>query len=450
MAKITYDDKEIYVDGTTNSQYFRYQDANEIKNVVNTNDTNLERVDTRLERIYEIVSQETSQTGTEITIDNTFADNMQLDLKGNSSQYTTTGKNLIDTNNFETIEGRGVTISKNDDGTFNIVGTATSIGSFVISNNFADKLVDGSTYAEYLSETYGANLNLFCRLTYANSTINLSPTASRTINTSQYGSLNSAVLVLYVTSGNVYDYHNLKVMIAEGTSFTDEDYEPFTDGASPNPLYPQEVKVVTGNNTITISNSDNTESQNFPINLGSIELCKIGIYQDYIYKSGDKWYKHEVIEKIILNGTQGSWAKGGASGEVYSVFQATNWGLNKYIRNTTEILSNKIIGGNNTSTLTKECIQTGAQTNSPLRISILNSRLSEVTSNGFNTFLANNNFTCYIPLTTPTDIEITDTTLKNQLDNMLNAQSYDYRTNITQTNAVLPFVITATARVERS
>ena len=38
MAKITYDNKEPYVDGSTNSQYFRYQDANEIKTVVNSNE----------------------------------------------------------------------------------------------------------------------------------------------------------------------------------------------------------------------------------------------------------------------------------------------------------------------------------------------------------------------------------------------------------------------------
>jgi hypothetical protein len=38
MAKINYDTKEPYVDGSTNSQYIRYQDANEIKTVVNSNE----------------------------------------------------------------------------------------------------------------------------------------------------------------------------------------------------------------------------------------------------------------------------------------------------------------------------------------------------------------------------------------------------------------------------
>ena len=37
------------------------------------------------------------------------------------------------------------------------------------------------------------------------------------------------------------------------------------------------------------------QSQSYPISLGSIELCKIGDYQDYIYKSGDDWYLHKEI-----------------------------------------------------------------------------------------------------------------------------------------------------------
>jgi hypothetical protein len=157
-----------------------------------------------------------------------------------------------------------------------------------------------------------------------------------------------------------------------------------------------------------------------------MELCKIGDYQDYIYRMGCNWYKYKTIEKIILDGTQGSWTKGSASGETYSVFQA-NWGLNKYVKNTTEIFSNKITGGSNTSTLTGENIQIGATAQSPIRISILNSRLSEISSNGFNTYLSNNNFICYIPLAIPVVEQITDAdTLAalNQLDNFTLYDTY--------------------------
>lgn len=36
---------------------------------------------------------------------------------------------------------------------------------------------------------------------------------------------------------------------------------------------------------------------NYPINLGSIELCKIGDYQDYLYKENGNWYKKPNILK---------------------------------------------------------------------------------------------------------------------------------------------------------
>lgn len=47
------------------------------------------------------------------------------------------------------------------------------------------------------------------------------------------------------------------------------------------------------------------QGQSYPISLGSIELCKIGTYQDYIYKSGGKWYVRKETTTFILDGTKG-------------------------------------------------------------------------------------------------------------------------------------------------
>lgn len=43
------------------------------------------------------------------------------------------------------------------------------------------------------------------------------------------------------------------------------------------------------------------QSLSYTVNLGSIELCKIGNYQDYIYKSGDGWYVHKETGKQIVD-----------------------------------------------------------------------------------------------------------------------------------------------------
>lgn len=52
------------------------------------------------------------------------------------------------------------------------------------------------------------------------------------------------------------------------------------------------------------------QGQSYTISLGSIELCKIGDYQDYIYKSDDKWYVHEAVGKWTVNPNDGWYASG--------------------------------------------------------------------------------------------------------------------------------------------
>lgn len=71
-----------------------------------------------------------------------------------------------------------------------------------------------------------------------------------------------------------------------------------TGDVVPTPDTPIPVQVVTGEQTITIS--DGVGSEDFAISLGSTELCKIGDYQDYIYKSGSDWYVHKEIGKYTF------------------------------------------------------------------------------------------------------------------------------------------------------
>ena len=68
---------------------------------------------------------------------------------------------------------------------------------------------------------------------------------------------------------------------------------------TPAPDTPIAIQTVTGEQTITIS--DGIDSEAFPVSLGSLELCKIGDYQDYIYKSGDDWYVHKEVGVFDLS-----------------------------------------------------------------------------------------------------------------------------------------------------
>jgi hypothetical protein len=228
------------------------------------------------------------------------------------------------------------------------------------------------------------------------------------------------------------------------SSVVDDTFEPYTGGVpSPNPDYPQDVKVVKGNNTITIS--DGTNSENYSVNLGTLELCKIADYQDYIYKNNGKWYKKNNINKVINDGSE-SWGLSNTGTE--------NW----FYRLTLNTRAQSgILGLSNLFSIAQSGISSSNTVKgfSPYNINSTQLQIRirygiEDTLENFKTFLASNNLIVYFVLETSTDTEITDTTLIEQLEALYNAISYDNTTNITQTNADLPFILSASALMKGS
>ena len=205
-----------------------------------------------------------------------------------------------------------------------------------------------------------------------------------------------------------------------------------SQNGEPTPDTPIPVNVVTGDNSITISNNDNTQSQTYPINLGSIELCKIGDYQDYLYKENGKWYKYGAIGKVVLDGSE-NWRTNASWNYTNTNNYYTNLGSSN-----DNLLSNHF---------TYEAGAYGLDTNgimqriwtTNLLVRINKSLASDVSA--FTTWLSTHNTTVYYVLNTPTITEITDTTLIEQLDNLEKAYSYDTQTNISQTNQDKPFII---------
>ena len=84
--------------------------------------------------------------------------------------------------------------------------------------------------------------------------------------------------------------------------------------------------------------------------------------------------------------------------------------------------------------------------NSTLRMRVS----STIATNGsdFQTWLSTHNTIVYYVLDTPTNTEITDTTLLEQLNNLEQLQSYNNQTNIFQENNDLDFIINAVALKE--
>lgn len=197
--------------------------------------------------------------------------------------------------------------------------------------------------------------------------------------------------------------------------------------------------------TIQIELSDKANRYT-PYGTTPIEYCKIGTYEDEFEHDGDKWYLNKYVGKVVLDGTYNDSAYGSdpkQSGLEYYSFnvdityagytRAVNSSVcmcDKLKYSTSSIFTNDIQGIKPTSAGT-------------FKIKVFDSSLTTVAL--FKTWLEENKPIVYYQLSTPTHDEITDATLISQLNAIEQAVSYDKQTNISQTNAELPFRIKVSA-----
>ena len=183
--------------------------------------------------------------------------------------------------------------------------------------------------------------------------------------------------------------------------------------------------------------------------LGSIELNKIGTYQDYIYKSGDKWYVHKEITKRSILDIIGERTVQYISARnqfaidrdpISDIKNNSSYSNQNY---TPTFMCNSYISKTYASSLA----DTGYAV-SYLYVDAVNNRQlrfknADITS--VDTFISSvaNDYLVY-PIETATNTEITDTTLINQLEALYNAQSIK-GTTIIESNGDLPIIIKARA-----
>ena len=534
----------------------------------------------------EITNQYVNNEAEEMDLDNTKEAPMTIALKGNTYQDSTTGKNLY-----------------NKYGDFNYPTTAWGDATILLSNGTIKTVANFSA-----SASRGIRLSLEQNTNYTVSGKLISSTGNvandiAVVRAMGYSSSWSAITNYHIASvgdfnftfnsGNNNDwfislnsngttgagisyeaiYDNIQV--EKGTTKT--TYEPYTNGASPNPDYPQDISVVSGDNEIkvegknlwslgnmsftgwaigsndiknllnsleigtytitlkakvkTITNPQTTyrwgiyssgtgfaldvrnnltqtlqvgdiitNQVTFPINnnnkgkfvnaytytisstsgvvAGTVELfetqleknnqateyqeykeatyqitlpegtelCKIGDYQDRIYKDSDKWYIEKQIGKVVLNGSE-TWVLN-ESGTGYVRFTTTESDListsvsdvAKYF-----VISDRFVSSTSNQTVNANADKNRvcAVTNKRLLFKTLDTALS--TTQLWKTWLSSNNVEVRYVLNTPTATEITDETLKAQLEALANATSYDTKTHITQNANDKPFILNATA-----
>lgn len=181
-------------------------------------------------------------SGTELTLNNTIQAPMKLELKGNTSQDTYTGKNLVDTQE-QTITG--LTMVKQDDGSLLVNGTISEI-KFAQIVYMPDYTLSAGTYTlscfDNTGQNYAGDFYIGSQYVYKNATND----KTLTIEAGTY----NVRLQLYLPAKT---YTNVKIYIQLENGNSKTSYEKYVGGkASPNPDYPQEVKVVKGDNTIRV------------------------------------------------------------------------------------------------------------------------------------------------------------------------------------------------------
>ena len=206
----------------------------------------------------------------------------------------------------------------------------------------------------------------------------------------------------------------------------------------------------------TITTYEAYKATNYPIDLGDIELCKIGDYRDYIYTDNGKWYIHKEIDSYTF--------KGDATVDLYeyNTDDTNNLGVNLKPRKVdlaafrkTSVAASVIYSdkfGWSTGVNYEGLYITGASQveggyNGNVRLYIAHSRLDDYDASLSNTskvalvkdWLANNNLTVYYirNRSAVSDEEITDDGIIAQLEAVRTA-SLENGTNTITNNATAP------------
>ena len=165
------------------------------------------------------------------------------------------------------------------------------------------------------------------------------------------------------------------------------------------------------------------KEQILPLTLGDIELCKIGDCKDYFYKNSGKWYWHKETGKLVLDGSENEWSK------------STTTEVDRFVYNTDLYV-------NNANSKCNYFIKSGITTtigrwynNANVQVGFSFTEYGTTTLEQWKEWVSTHNLILVQPLVTPIDIEITDTTLINQLEAINNAISYYEQTNISGTSS---------------
>lgn len=321
------------------------------------------------------------------------------------------GKNLLDIT-LASQTKNGVNVKVNEDNSITLSGTATS-GLTLNLNYTIGKyihLTSGETYTISIKNNNGVYLRL-AKVSDNSSVATFDSPRKDITFTSNY----TGDCFVYLAILNNTTFNNLTIypMIALGTNVT--EYQPY-------------------------------QSKDYEISLGSLELCKIGNYQDYIYKENNKWYKHSEIGKLNV--------------DTSTITIRSNYTNIEYAEITKP---NDFIGKGNYDDYNVYCSHAISDIKSAIQYAWDSTyRIGKITNKanvnalwlGFskgtgldNIKTALNGAVIYYALATPTETKITDDNLIEQLEALDQAKTMEETTYISSSSeSNLPFLLTASAK----
>lgn len=218
----------------------------------------------------------------------------ELLMSKESTQYTTTGKQLFDING---------TINAGILDKYNNGLKITNDGSYRFLNISLPKTLPAGTYkltydiVDYtISSLYNATVEVRSGSTNR-ATVHLNSNGENSFTIADSADRLYFYIPASQESGAYVTLDNVMVSVDGG------EYEKYTGGEpSPNTDYPQEINTVTGDVGITIT--DGTTTRNYTIPLGNNEIAGIGDYKDelIIDSNGHCWLNKKTAKINSYNG----------------------------------------------------------------------------------------------------------------------------------------------------
>lgn len=297
-------------------------------------------------------------------------------------------------------------------------GTSTNLGvGWSISNNTAT--VSGTPTTHYSYSGTGRT-NFWKPLPKGNYTFSIGE------------SINYRVILSVVDTNNTEHQYNIPIgdtKISFTTNYIMKDFRVGIRDLTANTF--MSATITNLQLEVGSSASDFEPYTGHLIQLGSTELCKIGTYQDYIYRDeNEDWYVHKEISEITIDGSLGNWAR--ASANRFNIDNLLT-GYKKEDQSVLMVCSH-YVGYPQTAynsafdTLVADVpygmnMTTGTIYNT---IRIKDTRYDD--ANDFKTWVTSNPISLYYVLATSTDTKITDNTLITQLN--------DWASSLTTTGGV--------------